>query len=61
MDWVLDYLAELTACSIYRIPKWWPMNLRWRGGGRRKKRALSQEIGGFHRDGLIGDHRICVI
>jgi hypothetical protein len=61
MDWVLDYLAKPTACSIYRIPEWWPVNLRWRGGGRRKGRALLQEIGGFHHGELIGDHRICVI
>jgi hypothetical protein len=61
MDWVLDYLAEPTTCSIYRIPERWPVNLRWRGGDRRKKRALSQEIGGFHHGGLTGDHRICVI
>jgi hypothetical protein len=61
MDWVLDYLAEPMARSIYRIPERWLVNLRWRGGGRRKKRALSQEIGGFHRGELTGDHRICVI
>jgi hypothetical protein len=60
MDWVLDYLAELMACSIYRIPERWLGNLRWRGGGRRMKRALSQEIGCFHRGEFIGDHRICV-
>jgi hypothetical protein len=61
MGWVLDYLAELTACSIYRIPERWPVNLRWRGGGWRKKRALSQEIGGFYRGGQTDDHQICVI
>jgi hypothetical protein len=61
MDWVLDYLAEPTTCSIYRIPEWWPMNLRWRRGGQRKKRGLSQEIGGFHRGELTGDHQKCVI
>jgi hypothetical protein len=58
MDWVLDYLAEPMAHSIYRIPERWPMNLRWRGGSWRKKRALSQEISGFHRGGLTGDHQI---
>jgi hypothetical protein len=47
MDWVLDYLAEPTTHSIYRIPEQWPVNLRWRGGGQGKKRALSQEIGGI--------------
>jgi hypothetical protein len=59
--WLLDYLAELTACSIYRIPERWPVNLRWCGGGRRERRALSQEIGGFHHGELTGDHRTCVI
>jgi hypothetical protein len=49
MDWVLDYLAEPMACSIYRILEWCPVNLRWHGDGRRVRRALSQEIGGFHR------------
>jgi hypothetical protein len=61
MDWVLDYLAKPTTHSIYRIPKRWPVNLRWRGGGRRKRRALSQEIRGLHRGKLTGDHRTCVI
>jgi hypothetical protein len=42
MYWLLDYLAEPTACSIYRIPEQWPVNLRWRGGGQRERRALSQ-------------------
>jgi hypothetical protein len=26
--WLLDYLEEPTTCSIYRIPEWWPVNLR---------------------------------
>jgi hypothetical protein len=59
--WLLDYLEEPTTGSIYRIPERWPGNLRWRGGGRRERRALSQEIGGFHRGELTGDHRTCVI
>jgi hypothetical protein len=61
MDWVLDYLAKPMTHSNYRIPERWPMNLRWRGDGRRKRRALSQEIGGFHHGELTGDHRTCVI
>jgi hypothetical protein len=61
MDWGLDYLAEPIARSIYRIPERWPVNLRWRGGGRRERRALSQEISGFHSGELTGDHQICVI
>jgi hypothetical protein len=61
MDWVLDYLVEPAACSIYRIPKQWPVNLRWRGGCRREGGALAQAIGGFHRGELTDDHRTCVI
>jgi hypothetical protein len=61
MYWLLDYLAEPMACSIYRIPERWLVNLRWRGGGRRERRVLSQEIGGFHCGKLSGDHRLCVI
>jgi hypothetical protein len=37
------------------------MNLRWRGGSQREGRALSQGIGGFHRDELTDDQRTCVI
>jgi hypothetical protein len=33
VDWMLDYLAEPTTCSIYRLPEWWSMNLRCCGGG----------------------------
>jgi hypothetical protein len=59
--WLLDYLAEPTAHSIYRLWGRWPMNLGGRGGGLRERRALSQEIGGFHHGELTGDHRTCVI
>jgi hypothetical protein len=61
MGWVLDYLAETTACSIYRIPERWPVNLRWHDGGRRERRVLLQEIHGFYRGELTSDHRTCVI
>jgi hypothetical protein len=61
MDWVLDYLGKPTGHSIYRLRGWWPVNLRWRGGGRREGRVLSQEIGGFHRGELTDDHQISVI
>ena len=61
IDWVLDYLAKPTTCSIYRIPKRWPVNLRWRGGGRRGTELLAQAIGGFHRGEVTGDHQTCVI
>jgi hypothetical protein len=55
--WVLDYMAESMAHSIYRIRGWWSMNLRWHGGDRREGRVLSQGIGGFHRGELTGDQR----
>jgi hypothetical protein len=38
--WMLDYLAELRERSIYRVRGWWPVNLRWRAGGRREGRTL---------------------
>jgi hypothetical protein len=59
--WLLDYLAEPTTHSIYRLQGRWPVNLGWRGSGRRERRALSQEIGGFYRGELTGNHRTCVI
>jgi hypothetical protein len=58
--WVHSYLAEPRVCSIYSALERWPVNLRWRCGGRREKGALAQAIGGFHRGELTGDHRICV-
>ena len=58
MDWVLDYLAEPTTHSIYRIPEQWPVNLRWRGGGWRENGALAQAIGGFHCGELTDDERV---
>jgi hypothetical protein len=45
--WMLDYLAELMARSIYRIRGRWLMNLDWRAGGRREGRALAQEMRGL--------------
>jgi hypothetical protein len=60
VDWVLDYLTDPTAHSIYRLPGRWPVNLGWRGGGRRRRVALAQAISGFHRGGLTGDHRTCI-
>jgi hypothetical protein len=38
--WVRDYLAEPMARSIYMDRGRWRLNLAWRGGGRRKGRAL---------------------
>jgi hypothetical protein len=43
MDWALDYLAEPTTCSIYRIPERWPVNLRWRDGGRRERSTVARD------------------
>jgi hypothetical protein len=60
VDWMLDYLAELKACSIYRLPERWSIKLRCRGGGRREGGALAQAIGGFHRGELTSDHQICI-
>jgi hypothetical protein len=55
VDWVLDYLTDLTAHSIYRLWGWWSVNLGWRGGGRRRNRSLAQELRVFHRGRLTGD------
>jgi hypothetical protein len=52
VDWVLDYLTDPTARSIYRLRGRWPVNLRWHGGGRRRKRSLAQELCVFHRGRL---------
>jgi hypothetical protein len=58
VDWVLDYLTTPTVCSIYRIWGRWLVNLSWRGGGRRVRRALSRELGGIYRGGLTGDEPV---
>jgi hypothetical protein len=55
--WMLDYLAEMMARSIYRTRGWWLLNLAWRAGGRREGRALAQEVRGFHRGKVTGDER----
>jgi hypothetical protein len=60
VDWVLDYLTDPTTHSIYRLRGRWPVNLGWRGGGRRRKRSLAQEISGFHRGEFTGDHQTCI-
>jgi hypothetical protein len=57
--WMLDYLAELMARSIYRTRGRWLLNLAWRAGGRREGRALAQEVRGFHRGKVTGDERTC--
>jgi hypothetical protein len=38
--WMLDYLVELMARSIYRTQGRWLVNLRWRAGGRREGGTL---------------------
>jgi hypothetical protein len=53
--WVLDYLMDPTACSIYRLWGRWRMNWSWRGGGRREGDVLAQELRVFHRGRLTGD------
>jgi hypothetical protein len=58
--WVLDYLTDQKVRSIYRLRRRWHVNLEWRGGGRRRRVALVRAISGFHRGGLIGDHRTCM-
>jgi hypothetical protein len=57
VDWMLEYLTEPRACSIYRALEWWPVNLSSRGGGRRGG-ALAQAIGGNYRGKLTDDHRM---
>jgi hypothetical protein len=56
--WVHNYLVEPRVCSIYNALEWWPVNLGWRGGGRREGGAMAQVIGGFHRGELTGDDRV---
>jgi hypothetical protein len=56
---MLDYLAELMACSIYRTRGRWLLNFAWRAGIRREGRALVQEVRGFHRGKVTGDERTC--
>jgi hypothetical protein len=58
--WMLDYLAELMAHSIYMTRGRWLMNLEWRAGGQREGRAVAQRIGGFHRGEVTGDQRTCL-
>jgi hypothetical protein len=58
--WVLDYLMDPKARSIYRLRGRWRVNLEWRGGGQRRRVALMRAISGFHRGGLTGDHWTCM-
>ena len=55
MVWVLDYLTDPKARSIYRLQGRWRVNLKWRGGGRRRRVALVQAISGFYRGRLTDD------
>jgi hypothetical protein len=55
---LLDYLAEPTAHSIYRLQGWWRVIWSWRGGGRRGKRLLALAIRGVHRGKLTSDERV---
>jgi hypothetical protein len=56
--WVLDYLTDPKARSIYRLQGRWRVNLEWRGGGRRRRVALVRAISGCNRGNLTGDHWI---
>jgi hypothetical protein len=53
--WVLDYIAEPMAHSVYRIQGRWPVNWRRRGGGLRGKKLLAQAIRGCYRGKTTGD------
>jgi hypothetical protein len=50
-----DDLTQQTVPSIYSGAKRLPVNLVWRGGGRRKKESLAHEISGCNRGNLTGD------
>jgi hypothetical protein len=58
VDWMLDYLVELTAGSIYRIHERWRLIRGKMRGGRREGGALAQAIGGIYRGRLTGDDRV---
>jgi hypothetical protein len=50
-----DNLTQSTMPSIYRGAKRWPVNLVWRGGGRRRRGLLAHTIGGHTRGKLTSD------
>jgi hypothetical protein len=56
--WLGNYPTELMACSIYRSPEWWPVNLKETCGGRRGGGALAHAIGGNYCGKLTSDHRM---
>jgi hypothetical protein len=56
--WVLDYIAESMARSIYRIRGWWHSIGRYCAGGRRGKKLLAQAIRGLYRGKTTGDERV---
>ena len=58
VDWMLDYLAEPTTGSIYRIHERWRLIQGKTRGSRREGGALAQVIGGIYRGGLTGDDRV---
>jgi hypothetical protein len=57
--WLRDDPTELMARLIYRARGWWLLNLEWRARGRRERRALVQEMRGFHCGQTTNDDRIC--
>jgi hypothetical protein len=58
VDWMLDYLAEPTTGSIYRIHERWRLIRGKTHGDRREWGALAQVIGGIYRGRLTGDDRV---
>jgi hypothetical protein len=56
--WVLDYIAEPMARSIYRIRGRWRSIGRDFAGGRRGKKLLAQAICGLYRGKTTGDERV---
>jgi hypothetical protein len=58
VDWMLDYLAEPRAGSIYRIHEQWRLIRGKMRSDQREWGALAQVIGGIYLGGLTGDDRV---
>jgi hypothetical protein len=58
VDWMLNYLAEPMAGSIYRIHERWRLIQGKTRDGRREGGAVAQAIGGIYRGGLTDDYRV---
>jgi hypothetical protein len=57
LHWLHNYLAEQAGSAIYRLPQWWPVNLRETRDDRRKRGSLARAIGGNYRGKLPSNHR----